>query len=103
VKTRRCKDCKTRKPEGEFPTDKFNRADTRMCLQCVDEHTPLLMTETEMAKWLGVTIAEVRKLDPAGDYSTPKGAVIPLYGRPIISSDYLPSGWRCVFDWLPSS
>ncbi|MCV7150682.1 hypothetical protein [Mycolicibacterium pyrenivorans] len=98
-KTRVCKDCRARKPEPEFPTDKHGRADTRMCLQCVDENTPTLMTESEISKWLGVTIAEVRTWPTAGDYTPHGKATLPLYSRPTVSSDYLPAGWRSVFDW----
>jgi hypothetical protein len=98
TKTRRCTTCRACKPEPEFPADKFGRVDIRMCLQCVDEHTPMLMTEAEIAKWLGVAIAEVRTFDVAGSYTTPRGATIPLYARRAVCSDYLPVGWRGVFD-----
>ena len=99
VKTRVCKDCRDRKPQTGFPADKYGRADTRMCLQCVDENTPLLMTETEIAKWLGVTIAEVRTWPTAGDYAPPGKAAIPLYSRMAVTEGYLPPGWRAVFGW----
>lgn len=71
-----------------------------MCLQCVDENTPVLMTETEIAKWLGVPIAEVRTWPTAGDYAPPGKAAIPLYSRMAVTEGYLPPGWRSVFDGI---
>ena len=95
-KTRRCQHCGTRRYLDDFPRDKHRRPDSRMCLVCIDEHTPQLMSESDMAKWLGITIAEVRELAPAGDYSPPKGAAVPLYAREQVSVDFLPPGWRTV-------
>jgi hypothetical protein len=70
-----------------------------MCLECIDAEAPMLMTESEAAKWFGVQIAEVRTFTPAGDY-TPRGSEpIQLYSRPMVSRDHLPAGWRTVFEW----
>jgi hypothetical protein len=78
-----CKDCRTRQPVAEFPADRWGRPDTRQCLQCVDEHTPLLMTRTEAAKHLGIAQDEFDRLGlpVAGFYAPPKGAPVQLFAR----------------------
>jgi hypothetical protein len=98
AKTRVCKDCRCRKLASHFPADKWGRVDTRRCLQCVDEDTPLLMTASELARWLGLSVAEVQTFEPVGSYSPKTGQPIALYGRMPVTPDYLPAGWRSVFD-----
>ncbi len=80
-KTRLCRDCGARRGTDAFPRDKYGRPDYRMCLQCIDEHTPVLMTENEAARWWGITIAAVRELAPDGHYSPPRGKPVALYAR----------------------
>lgn len=94
-----CRDCRTRKPHSEFPTDRYDRIDPRMCLLCVEENAPLLMTESELSRWLDMPVERVRQMTPAGSYSPPRGQVVPLYGRPPVDAGSLPLGWRLVFDW----
>lgn len=91
----------TRLPSHHFPVDQHRRVDVRMCLGCIDDHAPSLMTEVEMAKWLGVTIADVRAMPVAGDYSTSRGVAIPLYAREPVTS-VLPAGWRVVLAMDPA-
>ncbi|MBS1696095.1 MAG: hypothetical protein JST91_28200 [Actinobacteria bacterium] len=78
-----CKDCRSRQPVTEFPTDKWGRPDTRQCLQCVDEHTPLLMTRAEAARHLGITQNEFDRLSlpVVGTYSPPNGVSVALFAR----------------------
>lgn len=101
TRLRVCRDCRTRKPEEDFPVDRYGRVDPRMSLQCVDENTPLLMTAEEKAAWLGVPISQIERETPVvGHYSPPRSKVVPLYGRHSVV-DSLPPGWRKVFEWLP--
>lgn len=80
---RLCKDCRHMQEVEQFPADKYGRPDTRNCLTCLDENTPVLLTEAEAAKRLGVTAEEFRShgMNPAGSYTPPKGAAVPLYAR----------------------
>ncbi len=98
-KTRLCKQCGDRQTYDQFPADKYGRIDVRMCLSCVDEHAPQLMTEAELAKWLGTTVDLVRELTPVGSYCAANGRVLSLYAREGVNSDHLPAGWRIIFDW----
>ncbi|KUI26556.1 hypothetical protein AU196_02790 [Mycobacterium sp. IS-1742] len=78
-----CKECRTRQPVAEFPADRWGRPDTRQCLQCVDENTPLLMTRVEAAKHLGVTQDDFDRLGlaVAGSYAPPKRAAVARFAR----------------------
>jgi hypothetical protein len=75
---RTCQRCRTRQPVENFPHDKWARPDTRQCLECEDQETPVLLTASEAKKRLG-TIPDWLK--PAGSYTPPKGESIPLYSR----------------------
>lgn len=94
AKTRCCKTCNARLEYREFPRDKYGRIDARMCLPCVDENTPSLMTEGELSRWLAIPITAVRGLPVDGTYNPPKGAPVALYSRPAVSTEFLPTGWR---------
>ncbi len=92
-----CRDCRTRQESTQFPTDKYGRVDTRFCWTCVDEHTPLLLTEQEAAHRLGITAEAFRShnLTPAGSYSPPRSAVVPLYSRTRVDAlgVVMPGSW----------
>lgn len=85
-----CQDCRTRKPVGEFPRDRYGRVSPRWCHQCTDEHTAVLLTETEAAQHLGVTLAEFRasRTPVAGSYTPSAGASMPLFSRQHIDADH---------------
>ncbi|WP_074352795.1 hypothetical protein [Mycobacteroides abscessus] len=89
-----CRDCRTRKPVGEFPRDRYGRVSPRWCRQCADEHTPALLTETEAAQRMGVTLAEFRasRTPVAGSYTPRAGASAPLFSRELIDSERAPKG-----------
>lgn len=78
-----CRDCRTRKPIVEFPRDRYGRVSTRWCLQCSDEHTAVLLTETEAAQRMGVTLAVFRAsgMPVTGSYTPRFGASMPLFSR----------------------
>ncbi|RIS81419.1 hypothetical protein D2E44_15350 [Mycobacteroides abscessus] len=89
-----CRDCRTRKPLGEFPRDRYGRVSPRWCRQCADEHTPALLTETEAAQRMGVTLAEFRasRTPVAGSYTPRAGASAPLFSRERIDTERAPKG-----------
>lgn len=78
-----CKDCRSRQEPCEFPRDKYGRIDTRQCHTCIDQHTPTLLTETEAATRLGISVEQFRShnLKSSGDYSPPGRATVSLYAR----------------------
>ncbi|WP_100460610.1 hypothetical protein [Mycobacteroides abscessus] len=84
-----CRDCRTRKPLSEFPRDRYGRINVKLCHQCTDEHTAALLTETEAAQHMGVTLAAFRALGGAvaGSYTPRTGASAPLFSRERIEAD----------------
>lgn len=94
VRGKVCRDCRTRKPLGEFPRDRYGRVSPRWCRQCADEHIPALLTETEAAQHMGVTLASFRALGTpiAGSYTPRTGASVPLFSRERIDTAHLPKG-----------
>ncbi len=89
-----CRDCRTRKPLGEFPRDRYGRINVKLCYQCADEHTPALLTETEAAQRMGVTLPVFRVLGTpvAGSYTPRTGASAPLFSRERIDTERAPKG-----------
>ena len=78
-----CRDCRTRQEISQFPHDNYGRPDTRYCLTCLDEQTPLLLTEQEAIERLGVTAETFKSLrvTAAGSYTPKTFAPMPLYSR----------------------
>lgn len=68
---------------SRFPVDKYGRVNSRHCLGCIDEDTPALITESEAARRLQMTIEGFRshKLVVAGSYAPERGKVVALYSR----------------------
>lgn len=83
-----CGDCGRKRLLSRFPRDKYGRIDRAQCLGCIDEHTPTLMTEGELARHRGISVDQVRcnGLEPVGSYAPPRGKVIALYSRPDVDA-----------------
>jgi hypothetical protein len=83
-----CKDCRTKQEPDQFPHDKYGRPDTRCCLPCLDEQTPLLLTAQEAAARLNVTAETFRslRLAEAGSFTPQKATPIPLYSRSAVDA-----------------
>ena len=83
-----CKDCRTRQETDQFPHDNYGRPDTRYCLTCLDEQTPLLLTAQEAAARLNITTENFRslRLSEAGSFTPKRATPIPLYSRPEVDA-----------------